>query len=81
MGRLDGITFEEFHEIREQTEGGKPRERVLAAIGRKQGDHLDMLAERHGVVEKTILNWLPTTVLGQEVPQNSNPMNVRALSS
>jgi len=28
MGRLDGITLEELHEIREQTEGGKPRERV-----------------------------------------------------
>ena len=35
MGRLDGITLEELHEIREQTEGEKPRERVLAAIGRK----------------------------------------------
>ena len=58
MGRLDGITLEELHEIREQTEGGKPRERVLAAIGRKQGDHLDTLAERHGVVEKTLRNWL-----------------------
>ena len=58
MGRLDGITLEELHEIREQTDGGKPRERVPAAIGRKQGDHLDTLAERHGVVEKTIRNWL-----------------------
>ena len=58
MSRLDGITLEELHEIREQTEGGRPRERVLAAIGRKQGDHLDTLAERHGVVEKTIRNWL-----------------------
>ena len=27
MGRLDDITLEELHEIREQTEGGKPRER------------------------------------------------------
>ena len=58
MGRLDDITLEELHEIREQTEGGKPRERVLAAIGRKQGDQLDTLADRHGVVEKTIRNWL-----------------------
>ncbi len=58
MGRLDGITLKDLHEIREQTEGGKPREGVLAAIGRKQGDHLDTLAERHGVVEKTIRNWL-----------------------
>ena len=58
MSRLDDITIEELHEIREQTEGGKPRERVLAAIGRKQGDQLDTLAERHGVVEKTIRNWL-----------------------
>lgn len=81
MGRLDDVTLEELYELKEQIDEGKPRERVLAAIGRKQGDHLDMLAERHGVVEKTIRNWLPTTVLGQEVPQNSNPMNVRALSS
>ena len=58
MGRLDDITLEELHEVREQTEGEKPRERVLAAIGRKQGDQLDTLAERHGVVEKTIRNWL-----------------------
>ena len=43
MGRLDDITLEELHEVREQTDGGKPRERVLAAIWRKQGDHLDML--------------------------------------
>ena len=58
MSRLDGITLEELQELREQTEGEIPRERVLAAIGRKQGDELDRLAERHGVVEKTIRNWL-----------------------
>ena len=40
MGRLDGITLEELHEIREQMEGGRPRERVLAAIRSKQGDRL-----------------------------------------
>ncbi len=58
MGRLDGISIEELHELREQTEGEIPRERVLAAIGRKQGDKIETLAERHGVVEKTIRNWL-----------------------
>jgi transposase len=58
MGRLDDITLEELHEVREQTDGEVPRERVLAAIGRKQGDTLPRLAERHGVVEKTIRNWL-----------------------
>ena len=58
MGRLDDITLEELHELRKQTEGEIPRERVLVAIGRKQGDHIDTLAERHGVVEKTIRNWL-----------------------
>jgi transposase len=58
MGRLDDITLEELQELREQTEGEIPRERVLAAIGRKQGDEVDRLAERHGVVEKTIRNWL-----------------------
>lgn len=58
MGRLDEITLEDLHEVREQADGGKPRERVLAAIGRKQGDQIDRLAERHGVVKKTIRNWL-----------------------
>jgi transposase len=58
MSRLDGVRLEELYEVKEQIDEGKPRERVLAAIGRKQGDHLDTLAERHGVVEKTIRNWL-----------------------
>jgi len=58
MGRLEDITLEELQELREQTAGEIPRERVLAAIGRKQGDELETLAERHGVVEKTIRNWL-----------------------
>lgn len=58
MDRLEDITLSELHELREQTEGEIPRERVLAAIGRKQGDEIETLAERHGVVEKTIRNWL-----------------------
>ena len=57
MGRLDDVSLEELRELREQVDEGKPRERVLAAIGRKQGDKLETLAERHGVVEKTIRNW------------------------
>ena len=58
MGRLDDITLKELQDLRERTEGEIPRERVLAAIGRKQGDELETLAERHDVVEKTIRNWL-----------------------
>ena len=58
MGRLDDTTLEELYELREQVEGEKPRERVLVAIGRKQGDEIETLAARHGVVEKTIRNWL-----------------------
>jgi transposase len=58
MGRFDDITLEELHELREQTEEETPRDRVLAAIGRKQGDQIDTLAERHGVVERTMINWL-----------------------
>lgn len=58
MGRLDDVTLEELQQLREETSGEIPRERVLAAIGRKQGDTLGRLAERHGVVEKTIRNWL-----------------------
>ena len=55
---MDDITIDELHELKEQTTEWKPRERVLAAIGRKQGDQLHTLASRHGVVEKTIRNWL-----------------------
>lgn len=58
MGRLDDISLDELQTLRETTEGEIPRERVLAAIGRKQGDTIDRLAERHGVVAKTIRNWL-----------------------
>ena len=58
MGRLDEVSLEELYELKEEIGEGKPRERVLAAIGRKQGNQLDTLAERHGVVEKTICNWL-----------------------
>ena len=58
MGRLDDITLEELQEQRERTEGEVPRERVLAAIGRKQGDEIESLADRHGVCKKTIRNWL-----------------------
>ena len=68
MGRLNNITLEELHEVREQTEGEKPRERVLAAIGRKQGAQIDTLAERHGIVEKTIRNWLDR-LLGKPIEQ------------
>ncbi|MFB1066348.1 IS630 family transposase [Natrinema sp. H-ect4] len=58
MGRLDDITLEELYDLKDQIDEGKPRERVLAAVGRKKGDQLDTLADRHGVVEKTIRNWL-----------------------
>ncbi|MFC6964779.1 helix-turn-helix domain-containing protein [Halocatena marina] len=58
MGRLDEITLEELYDLKEQIDEGKLREHVLAAIRRKQGDQIDTLAERHGVVEKTIRNWL-----------------------
>jgi transposase len=58
MSRLDNITLDQLYDLKERTDEGKPRERVIAAIGRKQGDELETLAERHGVVEKTIRNWL-----------------------
>jgi hypothetical protein len=44
MGRLDNIALEQLHEIKERTDEGKPRERIIAAIGRKQGDELETLA-------------------------------------
>ncbi len=58
MGRLDDITLEELQEIKERTDEGKLRERIIAAIGRKQGDEIERLAERQGVFEKTIRNSL-----------------------
>ena len=38
MGRLDDITLEDLYDLKDQIDEGKPRERVLAAIGRKKGD-------------------------------------------
>lgn len=58
MGRLDHITIDELHAQLDKTGGKVPVQRVLAAIGRKQGATLGELAERHNVVEKTIRNWL-----------------------
>lgn len=58
MGRLDEIELHELHELLDEIEGKKPTQRVLAAIGRKQGAKLDELAEQHNVAEKTIRNWL-----------------------
>jgi transposase len=58
MERLENRTIEELHEQLGRTEGRVPTQRVLAAIGRKQGATLEELARRHGVTEKTIRNWL-----------------------
>lgn len=58
MGRLDHLTLDALHEQLDRTSGNIPTQRVLACIGRKQGDTLDVLAERHNVSEKTIRNWL-----------------------
>ncbi|MCU4801965.1 winged helix-turn-helix domain-containing protein [Halobacteria archaeon HArc-gm2] len=58
MNRLEEVSLSELVDLKESVDGSVPQERVLAAIGRKQGDTLGRLAERHGVVEKTIRNWL-----------------------
>lgn len=58
MGRLDDLNLDKLHEQLERTEGNVPAQRVLAAIGRKQGATLEELAERHNVAEKTVRNWL-----------------------
>lgn len=58
MSRLDDISIGELQDLLKQVEGKTPTQRVLAAIGRKQGATLEELAERHNVVEKTIRNWL-----------------------
>jgi len=58
MGRVDHLSLDELHKQLDRTEGNVPTQRVLAAIGRKQGATLDELAARHNVAEKTIRNWL-----------------------
>jgi len=84
MGRLDDVTLEELQDLRKQTEGEIPRERVLAAIGRKQGDTLETLAERHDVVEKTIRNWLdrfdeePIEQAPYDAPRSGRPPKLDA---
>jgi len=58
MGRVDHLSLDELHDQLDGTEGNVPTQRVLAAIGRKQGATLEELATRHNVAEKTIRNWL-----------------------
>lgn len=58
MDRLNDVSLEELHEQLDETDGNVPTQRVLAAIGRKQGARLDELAERHNIAEKTVRNWL-----------------------
>lgn len=72
MGRLDDVSLDELIELKDQVDGEVPQERVLAAIARKQGDPLHRLAERHGVVEKTIRNWLDRF---EEVPLQDAPFD------
>ena len=57
IGRLDDTTLNELHELEEQR-----RRKAVKTYPRgdwgKQGDQLDVQGDRHGVVEKTIRNWL-----------------------
>ena len=84
MGRLDDVTLEELQELRKQTAGEIPRERVLAAIGRKQGETLETLAERHDGVEKPIRNWLdrfdeePIEQAPHDAPRSGRPPTLDA---
>lgn len=58
MDRLDHIEIHELHELLGEVDGKQSTQRVLAAIGRKQGAKLDKQAERHDVAEKTVRNRL-----------------------
>lgn len=58
MGRLGDVSLEALREQLKETEKKVPAQRLLTVIGRKQGDTIAELAERHGVTEKTIQNWL-----------------------
>lgn len=58
MGRLEDISLEELRDQLKETDEKVPAQRLLTAIGRKQGDSISELAERHDVTTKTIQNWL-----------------------
>lgn len=72
MGRLDDVTLEELREQLKRTDEKVPAQRLLAAIGRKQGDTIATLAERHDVTNKTIQNWLDRF---EEQPLDRAPYN------
>ena len=46
MDRVDHFSLNELHDQLEQTKGNVPTQRVLAAIGRKQGATLEELYSR-----------------------------------
>lgn len=58
MGRLEDVSLEELRDQLKRTDEKVPAQRLLAAIGYKQGDTIVKLAERHDVTEKTMQNWL-----------------------
>lgn len=58
MKRLDGITIDDLWTQLAETEGKKPVQRVSTAIRYKQGESVEKLADRYGVCQKTVYNWL-----------------------
>lgn len=58
MARLDHLTIAKLTTLLGDLEDAVPAQRVLAVIAYKQGDSTARLAERHGVSQQTIRNWL-----------------------
>lgn len=58
MDRLPDVTVDKLHRLLEGTDDSVPPQRILTAIAYKQGDSIQRLAERHGVSQQTIRNWL-----------------------
>ena len=58
MDHLDGTSVEELRRALERVDGTRARRRLLAAIGYKNGVAQTELADRYGVSQRTIYNWL-----------------------
>jgi len=92
MGRLDEVSLEELYELKERIDEGKPRERVLAAIGRRMATNwtrwltATVSSRKRSVtgsigLRKNRSSGLPTTLLDQEAQQKSRVKTVSSCSS
>ncbi|WP_222104437.1 helix-turn-helix domain-containing protein [Halorubrum ezzemoulense] len=85
MSRLDGVTLEELYELKGQIDEGKP-ENVFSRRSDANRAITWNVAERHGVVEKTIRNWLdrfekePIEQAPYDTPRPGRPAKIQEKS-